>query len=403
MKTLTLTRLACLSFAVGFYVGCSPVKFALDAGQCEKVGQSCVVQNGLYHFDNNVSVGGGKVDILIVDDNSASMSFEQKNLASRFSGFISQLESNSVDYRIGITTTDISSNVSNTSNNYPRAINGNGSFQDGNLIAFGSGVPYLTPSSAGSQSGRVSLFNNTIVRQETLQCEQFIANWVQNYGVSGINTNEYAQQYLANCPSGDERGIFAANLVVKKNPGSFIRSDAHLAIIFLSDEDERSGLYGSGQGYALSDDDQPNTLIQNISSTYGSGKSVSVHAIVVKDNSCLSVQNHQSLGNPAVAATNGIVSGSLGSAYLTFPNNGWGKAVDICFNDYTSQLGQISSNIIDRINSASLACSNPQNLVVTISSSDSSITWTQQGSEIRFNKQLPAGTSVHLTYDCSSI
>jgi hypothetical protein len=109
------------------------------------------------------------------------------------------------------------------------------------------------------------------------------------------------------------------------------------------------------------------------------------------------------LGNPPVAATKGMVSGSLGSAYLTFPNNGWGKAVDICFNDYTSQLGTISTNILDHINSAQIACSNPQNLDVQISSSDSSITWTQSGTEIHFNKQLPVGTQVHLTYDCTSI
>lgn len=405
MKALYKITLA--SFAIGLYVGCSPVSFSVDEARCEKVGQNCIVQDGYYHFDNSVSAGGGKVDILIVDDNSASMSFEQKNLASRFSGFISQLEGQNADYRIGITTTDVSSNVSDTVNNYPRSINGNGTLQDGNLIAFGSGVPYLTPKSGSSINDRVAMFNNTIVRSETQQCEQFIATWVQNKGISSTGTAEYSQQYSQNCPSGDERGIFAANLAVKKNPSGFIRQGAHLAIIFLSDEDERSGLYSNG-GYALSDYDQPNTLIQNIRTNHGTDKGISVHAIVAKDSSCLAVQNNQTLGNPPVSATTGFVNGSLGSAYLTFVNTGWGKAVDICFNDYTSQLGTISTSILEKINSVAIACSNPKNLAVTISNSQNpsgvtGVTWTQEGKEIRFNQQLPTGTSVRLVYDCTSI
>ncbi len=399
----SLLKFITASFATFLYIGCSQVKFGLDPGKCESAGQSCVVQNGLYHFDNVVSVGGGAVDVLIVDDNSASMSFEQKNLAARFSGFINQLEANSADYRIGITTTDVSTNASNTSNNYPRSINGNGALQDGNLISFSNGSSFLTPSSGASQSDRVSLFNQTLVRPETAKCEQFIANWVQSNGISSTNSSAYSQQYLANCPSGDERGIFAANLTVKNNPGGFIRANAHLAIIFLSDEDERSGLYSSSQSFALADNDQPNTLITNIRSTYGNDKSISVHAIVVKDNACLGTQNKQVLGNPSVAATSGFVNGSLGSAYLTFPAKGWGKAVDICFNDYAAQLGTISSSIVDRINGTTVACNDPQNLSVVIDSTDSTITWTRTDKDITFSKQLPSGTKVHLTYDCTSI
>lgn len=396
----TLLRLSILSFAIGLYAGCSPVKFDLDESKCEQVGQSCIVLNGKFHFDNTITVGGGKVDILIVDDNSASMSFEQKNLANRFAGFVNQLENASADYRIGITTTDISSDVSGVAGNPFRKINANGAFQDGKLIPFGPGVSFLTKDSASSQLERVQLFNKTIVRPETAECEQFIASWIAS-GKGTTNSN-YTQSYLENCPSGDERGIFAANLTVKNNPNNFIREDANLAVVFLSDEDVRSGLYRTS-GYALTADDQPNTLIENIKSKYGTGKNVRVHSIVVKDSSCLAAQSNQKLGTPEVAATAGFVSGSIGRAYLKFPENGWGQSVDICSLNYPTSLGSISTSIIDQINSAPVACENPIDLQVTLTPSDSSISWTIDGKNVRFSTLLPFGTTARLNYDCASL
>ena len=391
----TFMRIICLYLVIGFYVGCSPVKFGLDTSACEKVGQACTTsQDGKLHFDNTQSVAGGKVDILIVDDNSASMSFEQKALASRFAGFIAQLDAKSVDYRIGITTTDV--HEPGDGNN-PSPANGNGAFQNGNLIPFASGVPYLTPSVAN----RATLFNSTIVRPETAACENFIANTIASGGIAATNTTSYSQQYPLNCPSGDERGIYAANLTVVNNPNSFIRPEANLAIIFLSDEDERSQLYGLAQ-YALGSNDQPTTLINNIRATV-SGKKATIHAIAVKDNACLAIQNNQILGTPPVPASQGFVKGSIGSQYLSFPQQGWGKAADICASDYTTQLGEINSAIQAQISRLPLACATPLNLAVTLTTSDNTITWTQQGTDIVFSKQLPIGSSVRLVYDCDSI
>lgn len=391
-------RLVGLYLVIALYVGCSQVKFDLDAAaECQKLGQTCVTgQDGKFHFDNTLSVAGGKVDILIVDDNSASMSFEQKALANRFAGFINQLDSKSVDYRIAIVTTDIHEPGDG---NDPSPANGNGALQNGALIPFAAGVSYLTPSVAN----RAALFNSTIVRPETQVCENFIAQTIASGGLAATNTSYYSQQYKLKCPSGDERGVYAANLVVKNNPNSFVRPEAHLAIIFLSDEDERSQLYGSS-GYSLSTNDQPTTLIQNIQASV-SGKSTSIHAIVVKagDNACLTQQNNQILGNPQVPATQGFVRGSFGTVYQTFTNQGWGKLADICAADYTTQLGEINTSIQAQISRVPMSCANPTNLTVTLTTSDNTITWTQQGRDIVFNKQLPVGSSVRLVYDCDSI
>src|SRR5690606_8968839 len=53
----------------------------------------------------------GRVDILLVDDNSGSMSAEQNLLAQRFSTFISRLSG--LDWQIGITTTDVTNDPVN--------------------------------------------------------------------------------------------------------------------------------------------------------------------------------------------------------------------------------------------------------------------------------------------------
>ncbi|WP_413569570.1 hypothetical protein ACLWBD_03820 [Bdellovibrio sp. HCB117] len=374
----TLTRMAALSFLVGLYVGCSPVKFSLDDSKCKDSG--CVVVDGKYSFEYSATAGYGKVDILIVNDNSASMSFEQARLAQRFQNFISDLDSKKIDYRIAMTTTDVAGTSA------------------GALLDFRPGVKFLT----NKMNERYTWFDETIRRPETLACEKFIANWIRNNGGNreSINSSAYSSAYAQNCPSGDERGVYAANLVVNNNPSSFIRSDAHLAVIFLADEDERSGLYGN-QGYYLDQMDQPSYLISNVKSKLGEDKynSLSVHAIVVKDNACLNQQNSQTLDGYSV--TTGMVTGSIGNVYLAFTNQGWGNAADICSSDYTTQLGQIRTKITERIKDIVLNCSNPTDLVVTVSGSP--VSHYMDGKTLKFNQYLTPGTSVSLSYKCESL
>lgn len=398
MKSASLIKGALIFIISGVYVlACSPVKFSAsneDSGNGVVIKCAGVELGGnLCRYSDNFTANGGKVDILIVNDNSASMSFEQKALATRFAGFLAQLDNKLVDYRIAMTTTDIHTAGDD---NEPRSINGNGLLQNGGLLDFGNGIRYLTP----QISDRATRFNNTIVRPETAQCEQFIANYVSQYGVGATTSTDYSAQYKANCPSGDERGIYAANLVVQNNPSSFIRSDASLAIIFLSDEDIRSGLYPSGNKYALETLDQPASLIENIESKYKKSALTQVHSIVVKDNSCLSQQQSQSLGSPPVPQTLGLVSGSIGSAYLTFNTSGWGKAVDICFNDYTNQLGEISTSIVEQKNTRILQCSNASSVSVSFVPQSGAVPYTVTGNELRFNQDIPLGTSVSISYNC---
>lgn len=373
-----LIKIAALSVIVGFYGGCSPVKFSLDDSKCKESG--CIVENGKYRFDYSATAGYGKVDILIVNDNSASMSFEQNRLVPRFKNFIQDLDNKKIDYRIAMTTTDV--------------VSGTG----GKLVPFKDGLHFITSKDAD----RYNLFAQ-LQRKETLNCEAFIANWIRQHNGDreSIGLPQYMVEYNKNCPSGDERGVYAANLVIQSNPSDFIRQDAHLAVIFLSDEDVRSGLYSEQGAYPLERMDQPNYFVNSVKAKYGDEKyrSLSVHAIVVKDQKCLDEQNSQVLN--LYPPTKGIVVGSFGNVYLSFVNNGWGLAANICSDDYPGQLGQIRTVITEKIKDIMLSCSDPSDLIVTVSGTP--VSHTVEGKTLKFVNYLAPGTQINLSYTCSSL
>lgn len=377
-------KLITLFSSLSVLSACSAVKFSTKSN-CDGA-TNCVSQAGSDYWEGKETIKGGKVDVLIVNDNSASMSFEQARLSQKFNQFVAEFDKvdRQIDYRIAVTTTDISSGQ-----NAPRTINQGGALQDGRLISFSNSQKYLVPES-GSASQKEQMFNQVINRPETLSCEQFIKNW------SGSrDTLAYSQAYYNSCPSTDERGIFAANLVIQNNSDSFVRSDADLAVIFLADEDERSQMYWHNTpGFLLADFDKATTLVNQIKTKYPQ-KTFGLHAFIVKDQNCLNIQNAQ---------TNNLVSGSFGWEYYNATVATGGVAGDICSADYTQQLLSIFNSIQGRIvDKIALKCARPQlqNEVITISSSDPSITPQIVGSEIRFNKKLPIGSTVDFKYRCN--
>lgn len=396
------TKLALGILMASYWVACSPKSFTKDSeiNKCQNFAETCVASQGKDWFDYSATANGGLVDILFVDDNSGSMSFEQAQMANRFSSFISNLDNRHIDYRIGVITTDVSTAATQslypdnsnfwTKGNEARAINQNGSLQDGNLVKFVNGASYMT----SSDSNREALFANTIKRSETTQCENFLRQYP--------NSQPSSQGLVENCPSGDERGIFAANLFFDKNPSSFVRPKAHLAVVFLADEDERSQLYLQDAGYGLSEYDQPQTLLSKVNSTYA-GKTASFHAIITKDANCLASQSNQLGPNGTYGISYNSVLGSYGYKYNDAVRLTSGVSGDICANDYGSQLSNISSNIVDRISDIGLACENPGDLSVVLAPPLTSISWTVSGRNLHFSQALPPGTQVRLKYSCATL
>lgn len=148
------------------------------------------------NFGQKVSYNN-KVDILWVVDNSNSMADAQANLAAQTADFFNALNSLNLDYRIAAITTDMRSMVN-------------------------------PPASNAQIQGRF-IGNTKVITASTPNFHQAFAEMIQP-GVFG---------------SGNEQGLAALQMALSENMLStmnqgFLREDALLAIIFVSDEDDAS-------------------------------------------------------------------------------------------------------------------------------------------------------------------
>ncbi len=156
-------------------------------------------QFGIAHLgesntDQFAQDGNNATDILFVVDNSCSMGWAQSSLAVNFASFVQIVEALDMDYQIGVTTTDVG--------------------DQGHLEGTTRIVTPNTPDPAGAFASNVNL------------------------GVSG---------------SGIEKGLDGAYLALSSpaiDPGGyndgFMRDEAGLRIISVSDEQEQSTLLSNG-------------------------------------------------------------------------------------------------------------------------------------------------------------
>jgi hypothetical protein len=412
-----MTRYLKLFAAIGVYsyfVGCSPVEFSKrEDPSCGNGGLVCAKSvpvcpkkcdgpNCVLACEVERRVGDALVDILFVNDNSGSMSFEQAKMAAKFPTFLQSL--GNMNYRIGMVTTDISSSYSSTPlsvQNGPKAANGYGALQDGKLVQFSGGIPFLTPQTPSKEI----LFSNTIRRQETISCEQ-----------SGFAS--------ASCPSNDERGIFAANLVLEQTGGAFLRPMAHLAVVILSDEDER-GISDSravsplnpanDQGlinlYPLESRDRVDTFISNAKNLYPD-KTVAVHSMIVRpkeyaQNAAQVAESASCLTQQTGQGGNSWTRGIPGYSYAELSSRTGGTIGSICDADFGPALSNIASTIQDQVQSLPFSCDpiarvdgTKFSLFVNGTLRNDLGTPDYAHSVLNINSNLPALAVVKMLYDC---
>ncbi len=130
----------------------------------------------------------GDVDILWVIDDSGSMADEQDSLGRNFQSFIDQFLVKDIDFKMAITTTDGTST------------------RNGRMVGDSS---KLTRASA--KGNRTAFINN-------------FTKWVK-VGTSG---------------SGVEQGLKTSTAFMDRYSSSFLRSDAFLVVVYLSDEEDQS-------------------------------------------------------------------------------------------------------------------------------------------------------------------
>lgn len=128
-----------------------------------------------------------KIDILWVVDNSGSMQDEQNSLAFNFESFINDFIQKDVDFKMAVTTTDTSWG------------------HKGELI--GNLTDLTSVAAASDINGFLNNFKETI-----------------KVGING---------------SGYEKGLLASKSFIN-NKNSWLREDAMLAIVYLSDEEDQS-------------------------------------------------------------------------------------------------------------------------------------------------------------------
>lgn len=148
-----------------------------------------------------------RVDILIVVDNSGSMAPYQQSLGQNFSAFIQFFEDANVDYHIAVTTTSI------------------------RTPEYTSQIPQCTPALLNEIPDAGHIVNGTVITANTPEAATVFRDLV-NVGV---------------CGSGYEMGLEAAfaalqpELLTTANAG-FLREQADLSLIFVSDEEDSSPL-----------------------------------------------------------------------------------------------------------------------------------------------------------------
>ena len=221
----------------------------------------------------------GEVDILLVIDNSCSMQPYQEKLATNFDSFLTFFVEGNVDYRIGVTTT--------TAGDPPEA--------DGQLC-FQSDINAI-PSSG-------NLVQNQVIDSTTVNASTIFEDLV----------------HVGTCGSGYEMGLESAVNVLENSNNLFLREEAYLSVIFVSDEQDSSPL-------------GVNDYINRMRS--------------VKDRLARDVFNASSLvvEDTTLCSADQVASGAaVGSRYIDFAEQSNGLVENICGDDFASIVTDLSLN-----------------------------------------------------------
>lgn len=357
----------------------------------------------------------GKVVIIFVIDNSSSMHKEHENLASQARQFLRGMKD--IPYRIAVITTDISFSPGNVQGK---------SYQDGNFIPFAlSGKRWLENTNLGEDPDPedVKDFQRTIVRPETIECDKEDDDYkrdcyreVKLERFRSVEECKDAQrQGDDNCPSHDERAIYALNLAIPKYPDFFDAPNSHAMFVIVSDEDNRSGEEyiktgdTGGIDYSFESMDEPETLIETVYNLHNM-QTFSVHSIIIPpgDERCLDEQNEEGDGGA------GTGRGYYGEVYaeLSHPSEREtpellsrgnllrGSIISICERNFGSQLARL--NMYSQIPRIPITCNNPAWIGIKVNGERANHLKPEfNGRVLEFGDQeVPIGSKVSATVYC---
>lgn len=307
-------------------------------------------------LSKDVQVSDNKVDIVLIIDDSNSMLPDNRKLAERLQGFVSNLTSAGLDWQMCATVTR------------SQDVQGNGVYYWGasrNWVDYVGSPKWILNKGA---SDPYSIFTKTV--------DAIGAGW------AGTD---------------DERGIKAAFWHTEYgNYNTCYRSDASLSVIIISDEDVRSVGGDSAQVYygselkALEADDLAQSYVNKVKQKFGMNKRFTVNSIIVKprDTACMTEQD------------SGGSKSHYGYHYdeLSRLTNGFSSS--ICENDYSQNLNYFRDRIVSSLASIPLECAPVGTIDVTVTPSVAGLSTRIENNTLIFSPAVPAGHHIDLGYNC---
>ena len=305
-----------------------------------------------------------QLDILLVIDDSSSMLADNQRLAGRLEGFVSSLSTLGYDWQMCTTVTRAQKISANDPAYYWGA--------SVNFVGNTNSPAYILKPSA---SGIFSIFKNTI--------NTIGAGWL---GTDDERAIKAAWWHLWN----GEPGVTGSSGCYRPNAG--------LAVIILSDEDERSiggdqtqAYYDGEKNKALESDDKPQTYVDYVRQVFGAQKRFTVNSIIVRpgDNACLASQDKE--GSKS----------HFGVTYKQLSDLTKGFTGSICDSDYSTNLNYFKDQISVSQSSIGLQCTPINDPQVNIQpSTGSAQTFRIENGSLIFTPPLNAGSTVNLNYTC---
>ncbi len=337
---------------------------------CEDVGikQEDCINLSAFSLSTTQPELGGKMDILFVVDSSGSMAEEQASLGENFGSLMGELERLGIDFRVAVTSTDAcQSSLPSDLSQRRCPMGGPSSFLQGGFIG-ANGKKILTPTTPNVEA----LFDQ-----------------YTNIGVNG---------------SAFEHGLTSAFLGLQKslngqNP-SFIRQNAFLSVIVISDEEDDgiglgmkdafSGVSYITQGlttYRYTDDD----FISYLQSIKSEG-SFSVSAITGVLDPATNQICRSTNGNPL----------ELGTQYINAAKKTGGSLQSICDDRWDNLLESLGGDLGAQISQIVLEHrALPQSIVVTVNNiQNSDWSYVEAAHAVKFNANAlpPPGSAISITY-----
>ncbi|MCB0365237.1 MAG: hypothetical protein H6624_19245 [Bdellovibrionaceae bacterium] len=328
-----------------------------------------------YSSNFTVPTSSAKADILMILDNSGSMEPEHQKLAERLENLVDVLNTNGVDWQICYTLT--------------HTVNENGSLKSdaGAIRDWYEHTVGWNYRSTGSK----------VLRKDTPDAKRIFGDTLGTLAVWDFGKG-----------SGNEQAIVAASHAVERvSSGECFRPDAALAMVIVTDEDQKScggrcmtkpdelAPYPgrpltdyTNQYRPLNQNDNPQTLVAKIQAKWPQ-KPFTGHSISIlrNDRACYDAQDkdHPAFYGHIIQSLSDITDGIKGN---------------ICAADYASQLTAIGQRTVTSLGSVTLRCAPSSVEKIEITPNPNGSVPTVAGDKVYFNPPLPEGTKVKVDYTC---